>query len=138
MTREEAIGQLTRLRSYCLAETGTDDRDVAAIWKADAEALSIAIAALRGPTREQVEKMRGEWEWYDEDIGSPLEGTEREWGWRCSKCKTVLPDDFDDPDNSPVMSFCPFCGVPMIDEAVPWRSTVSVPEKARSVGEPRA
>ena len=29
-----------------MAETGTDDRDVAAIWKADAEALSIAIAAL--------------------------------------------------------------------------------------------
>lgn len=46
MTREEAIEQLTRLRSYCLAETGTDDRDVAAIWKADTEALSIAIAAL--------------------------------------------------------------------------------------------
>ena len=43
MTREEAIEQLTRLRSYCLAETGTDDRDVAAIWKADAEALSIAL-----------------------------------------------------------------------------------------------
>lgn len=48
MTREEAIGQLTRLRSYCLAEAGTYDRDAAAIWKADAEALSIAIAALRG------------------------------------------------------------------------------------------
>ena len=46
MTREEAIGQLTRLRSYCSAEAGTDDRDAAAIWKADAEALSIAIAAL--------------------------------------------------------------------------------------------
>lgn len=46
MTIEEAIGQLTRLRSYCSAEAGTDDRDVAAIWKADAEALSIAIAAL--------------------------------------------------------------------------------------------
>ena len=46
MTIEEAIGQLTRLRSYCSAEAGTDDRDAATIWKADAEALSIAIAAL--------------------------------------------------------------------------------------------
>ena len=46
MTREEAIGQLTRLRSYCSEEAGTYDRDAAAIWKADAEALSIAIAAL--------------------------------------------------------------------------------------------
>lgn len=71
------------------------------------------------PTREQVEKVwRGEWEWYDEEIGSPLEGVEREWGWRCSKCKTVLPDDFDDPDNPPAMSFCQRCGAPMTDEAV--------------------
>ena len=81
------------------------------------EALSVALTALRGPTREMVEKMRGEWEWYDEDIGSPLEGTEREWGWRCSKCKTVLPDDFDDPDNPPAMHFCQWCGAPMTNEA---------------------
>lgn len=70
------------------------------------------------PTREQVEKWRGEWEWYDEEIGSPLEGVEREWGWRCSKCKTVLPDDFDDPDNPPSMRFCPWCGAPMTAKAV--------------------
>ena len=70
-------------------------------------------------SREQVEKVwRGEWEWYDEEIGSPLEGVEREWGWRCSKCKAVLPDDFDDPDNPPAMRFCQWCGAPMTDEAV--------------------
>ena len=79
----------------------------------------VKIAALRTPTREQVEKVwRGEWEWYDEEIGSPLEGIEREWGWRCSKCKIVLPDDFDDPDNPPAMRFCQWCGAPMTDEAV--------------------
>ena len=82
------------------------------------EAIQVALTALRGPTREQVERMRGEWEWYDEEIGSPLEGTEREWGWRCSKCKVVLPDDFDDPDNPPAMRFCQWCGAPMTDEAV--------------------
>ena len=82
------------------------------------EALDLALAALRGPTREMVERMRGEWEWYDEEIGSPLVGTEREWGWRCSKCKVVLPDDFDDPDNPPAMRFCQWCGAPMTDEAV--------------------
>lgn len=71
-----------------------------------------------GLTREQVEKWKGEWEWYDEEIGSPLEGVEREWGWRCSKCKVVLPDDFDDPDNPPAMRFCPSCGVALTDEAV--------------------
>ena len=83
------------------------------------EAIEIAIATLRPVSREQVEKVwRGEWEWYDEEVGSPLEGIEREWGWRCSKCKTVLPDDFDDPDNPPAMRFCQWCGAPLTDEAV--------------------
>ena len=83
------------------------------------EALDMAITALRPVSREQVEKVwRGEWEWYDEEVGSPLEGIEREWGWRCSKCKVVLPDDFDDPDNPPTMRFCQWCGAPMTDEAV--------------------
>ena len=82
-------------------------------------ALDMALSALRPVSREQVEKVwRGEWEWYDEEVGSPLEGIEREWGWRCSKCKVVLPDDFDDPDNPPAMRFCQWCGAPMTDEAV--------------------
>ena len=105
MTREEAIGQLTRLRSYCLAETGTDDRDVAAIWKADAEALSIAIAALRGPTREQVEKMRGKF--FQAGIDDVAQDT-----WRCSRC---LAQEF---GNIQGINFCPSCGAPMTDEAV--------------------
>lgn len=83
------------------------------------EALDLALSALRPVSREQVEKVwRSEWEWYDEEVGSPLEGTERDWGWRCSKCKVVLPDDFDDPDNPPAMRFCQWCGAPMTDEAV--------------------
>ena len=78
-----------------------------------------SISALRPVRREQVEKVwKGEWEWYDEEVGSPLEGIEREWGWQCSKCKVVLPDDFDDPDNPPAMRFCQWCGAPMTDEAV--------------------
>ena len=44
--------------------------------------------------REQVEKIwEGEWEWFDETVGTPIDGYEREWGWRCSKCKTALPDE---------------------------------------------
>ena len=78
-----------------------------------------SISALRPVSREQVEKVwKGEWEWYDEEVGRPLEGIEREWGWQCSKCKVVLPDDFDDPDNPPAMRFCQWCGAPMTDEAV--------------------
>ena len=83
------------------------------------DAIEEAISALRPVSREQVEKVwRGEWEWYDEEVGSPLEGIDREWGWRCSKCKVGLPDDFDDPDNPPAMRFCQWCGAPMTDEAV--------------------
>ena len=80
------------------------------------EVAQTALSALRPVSRERV--WRGEWEWYDEEVGSPLEGIEREWGWRCSKCKVVLPDDFDDPDNPPAMRFCQWCGAPMTDEAV--------------------
>ena len=109
MTREEAILEFeTMLAKYA--------------FEADeAQAIGKAFEALRPVSRERMEKVRswrGEWEWYDEEIGSPLEGTEREWGWRCSECKVVLPDDFDDPDNPPAMRFCQWCGAPMTDEAV--------------------
>ena len=107
MTREEAIKELETIK-MCEVDTV---RQV--------QALDVALSALRPVSREQLEKVwRGEWEWYDEEIGSPLEGIEREWGWRCSKCKVVLPDDFDDPDNPPAMRFCQWCGAPMTDEAV--------------------
>ena len=115
MTREEAIEELERL----LRHWDDLENDKRCFWGYDQEAVALALSALRGPTREQVEKVwRGEWEWYDEEVGSPLEGIEREWGWRCSKCKVVLPDDFDDPDNPPAMRFCQWCGAPMTDESV--------------------
>ena len=107
MTREEAIAELESIKQ-CQVDT-----------RREIEALDLALYALRPVSREKVEKVwRGEWEWYDEEIGSPLEGIEREWGWRCSKCKTVLPDEFDNPDDSPAMRFCQWCGAPMTDEAV--------------------
>lgn len=115
MTREEAITQLDLLLEYCESMMTSEYP----VWRRDCEALQMLIAALRPVRREQVEKVwKGEWEWYDEEVGSPLEGIEREWGWQCSKCKVVLPDDFDDPDNPPAMRFCQWCGAPMTDEAV--------------------
>lgn len=115
MTREEII------KEYEMAVEGGEliapfmGEDVKKAY----EMLKAGLSALRPITREQVERVgRAEWEWYDEEIGSPLEGVEREWGWRCSKCKVVLPDDFDDPDNPPAMRFCPNCGAPMTDKAV--------------------
>lgn len=115
MTREEAIKQIESLFEHCEAMMTSDEP----VWSQDCEALKVALFALRGPTREQVEKAwRGEWEWFDETVGTPIDGYEREWGWRCSKCKTVLPDEFDNPDDSPAMRFCQWCGAPMTDEAV--------------------
>lgn len=120
MTRKEAITCLQEKYDYCksfydLAAHPEEDYPEMAKYL---QALQIALSALRPITREQVEKMRGEWEWFDETVGTPIDGYEREWGWQCSKCKTVLPDEFDNPDDSPAMRFCQWCGAPMTDEAV--------------------
>lgn len=121
MTREEAIALLNEQYETCkrIYDCSADQRKSYPNVPQFMEALGMALTALRPVRREQVEKVwRGEWEWYDEEVGSPLDGIEREWGWRCSKCKVVLPDDFDDPDNPPGMRFCMWCGAPMTDEAV--------------------
>lgn len=71
-----------------------------------------AIPALRTPTREQVEKMRGEW------MGSADGYADGELvydTWECSHCGYVI-DEEDDPDMLP--QFCPKCCSIMTDEAV--------------------
>lgn len=60
-----------------------------------------------------VQVVHGQWEWFDEDTGTPITGYEREWGWRCSRCKHELPDDYDDPDYRPMLDYCPYCGAKM-------------------------
>ena len=137
MAREEAIkvlknggievcGEADRISEFIAALDVALDALIPPTRENELEAENIELKErivnwrnYMAPTREQVEKVwRGEWEWYDEEVGSPLEGIEREWGWRCSKCKAVLPDDFDDPDNPPAMRFCQWCGAPITDEAV--------------------
>lgn len=117
MTNQEIIERLRMMKAAWIvtADTTPESQETAA-WAA--EAINGAISALKGPTREQVEKMRGEWEWFDEEVTATFGYYEREWGWRCSKCGVVLPDDFDNPDDSPAMRFCQWCGAPMTDEAV--------------------
>ena len=68
------------------------------------EALDLALAALRGPTREMVERMRGEW-------------IKKDGYTECSKCEYWYdsPESEDDGDRP---AFCPACGAPMTDEAV--------------------
>lgn len=69
------------------------------------------------PTREQVEKMRGEW--------IRTHSTDNFWTevWKCSHC------GFED-DNGDCFDFCPECGQPKTDEAVDmmlerWKEAVS-------------
>lgn len=121
MTREEAIELLNEQYETCkrIYDCSADQRKSYPNVPQFMEALGMALTALLPITREQVEKVwRGEWEWFDETVGTPIDGYEREWGWRCSKCKTVLPDEFDNPDDSPAMRFCQWCGAPMTDKAV--------------------
>ena len=97
MTREEAIEVLRRLPIGLM--------DLSCEQKSDlTEALNIALAALRGPTREQVEALRGEW-------------IKRDGYTECSKCEYWYPSGEveEEDDRTP---FCPRCGRPMTDEAV--------------------
>lgn len=89
MTREEAIREIETVKQ-CEVDA-----------RKQIQALDMALAALRPITREQVEKMRGEW---------TTDGV-------CSRC------GFDAMyyKGVPVQvrtNYCPTCGSPMTDEAV--------------------
>lgn len=104
MTREEAIRILDRRTT--IAGDGYSFEQIN-------EAIDVAIAALRGPTREHVEKA-----WGGEWIGSADGYADGELVydiWECSECGYVI-DEEDDPDMLP--QFCPKCYAPMTDEAV--------------------
>ena len=101
MTREEAIEELERLlRHWDLIDEGIYD-----LSEHDQDAVEIALSALRPVSREQVEKVRGEWKmnsnWPDTII--------------CAKCC----HRFDVwKHESKDFHFCPYCGCAMTDEAV--------------------
>ena len=79
------------------------------------ELEKVKIAALRPITREQVEKVRGEW--IDCDGGKvPVDKYGQPFGWAmCSACGEYLTAS----DEYPCIGhFCPNCGAPMTDDAV--------------------
>ena len=101
MTREEAIKQIESLFEHCEAMMTSDEP----VWSQDCEALKVALFALRGPTREQVENVwKGKWE-----PGNPI-------------CPICGKDKFDGLDADIwadwMPNFCPHCGAPMTDKAV--------------------
>ena len=106
MTREEAITIIERVHHTESKWPGTEDT---------LEALDLAIAALRGPAREMVERVRGEWLNFYNDFSTA----------ECSKCGELF-DVSDTEENLKVLfeafqkyyRFCPACGSPMTDEAV--------------------
>ena len=110
MTREEAIDVVGEYRNVISKMENTEYT---------VEALDVALTALRGPTREQVERMRGEWipaesDFDDDDTLFDVD----DWcDWQCSACHSEIC--YDDPmERRWLPKFCPNCGAPMTDEAV--------------------
>ena len=101
MTREEAIERIERLKRSCrdLAAGMPDEPG----WTLHGMALDMALSALRPVSREQVERMRGEWRPTEYPFMGECED--------CSVCgyRTAWGHGF---------RFCPHCGARMTDEAV--------------------
>ena len=122
MTREEAIKVLENGSWWDSLDDDISDADMNPLQ----DALDLALAALRGPTREMVERM--------------FPGCEMCEGWNTIKLKPCANGDLgvqadigsagkDDTFGLVVynhllasgyvdFSFCPFCGKPKTDEAV--------------------
>ena len=81
----------------------------------DYELLKAGLNALRGPTREMVERMRGEWIGLrGEKVKIDKYGCPVDWAM-CSVCREYLTASEEYSCNG---HFCPNCGAPMTDEAV--------------------
>ena len=105
MTREEAIMQIESLKNYCEYMADSDENG-AYVFDLDEQALDLALNALRPVSREQVERMRGEW------IIPTVIGGRAFNIPHCSVCNGV-PCGTDENTR-----FCAHCGAPMADEAV--------------------
>ena len=124
MNLEEAIKLLKQYQGYDPMFTGGETLKHA--FDLTDETVDTLLTALRPVSREQVEKMRGEWVAKHrhrggfrrvtgvDDMGEQRTITidERcEYDDRyCSKCGKQSPDNF--------LNFCGYCGAPMKDEAV--------------------
>ena len=114
MTNQEIIESLRTLKvAVMVTACTTPEAQEPAAWVA--EAINGAISALKGPTKEQVEKMRGEWIDIDGEK-VPVDKYGQPYGWaQCSACKRYLTASAEHPCTG---HFCPNCGAPMTDEAV--------------------
>ena len=99
MTREEAIEELERL----LRHWDDLENDKRCFWGYDKEAVALALSALRPVSREQVERIRGEWKNFKPLI-------------ECQICGEIY-NRYGENEGKP-FDFCPACGAPMTDEAM--------------------
>ena len=106
MTREEAI-EYFKMKVSAREAIGND-------IGTDYEAYKIALSALRPVSREQVERMRGEWIGDNDERVETIDGSPTKSA-TCSACGNWLIGS----DEYPCAGhFCPSCGAPMTDEAV--------------------
>ena len=109
MTREKAIEILRKRQRCCKVIAEHANEAVKADELQEVEAIDLAIAALRGPTREQVERMfRG------------CADCQRK---TCVSCRLFgrVPErciDCNNQDKWSPWNFCPVCGKPLTNEAV--------------------
>ena len=108
MTREEASVQIEGLKKYC-EDMADSDESGAYVFDLDVQALDLALAALRGPTREMVERMFPGCEYCKKHT---IKFVRIEMGYNDSPGS---PERLN-PTRTP--KFCPICGAPMTDEAV--------------------
>ena len=102
MKREGAINTLRKFPIGLMDLGSKEKQDIT-------EAIDMALAALRGPTREQVEALRGDW------IDKPT-GRYGQWQTWCSACGKH--SGIGGIKNNRHRNFCPNCGCPQTDEAV--------------------
>ena len=102
MTREEAIKELERLLSHW---DDLENGKRSFRWYSKT-AIEVALSALRPVSREQVERMAGEWV---QDINK---GPAVFYCSSCGESFEIHSYEFQE------YRFCPFCMSPMTDEAV--------------------
>ena len=100
MTRKEAFDVVGEYRNVISKMENTEYT---------VEALDVALAALRGPTREMVEKV-----WFQEPY-TRLETWEREDGATVYSAKNTCMSC---GQETPIGNFCNNCGAALTDEAV--------------------
>lgn len=102
MTNEEAIKLLKQYQGY--DPMFPDGETLKHAFDLTDETVDTLLTALRPVSREQVERMRGEWR--------PIHGLSE---YYCSRCGEEFEIHAYDKDK---YQFCPCCMAPMTDEAV--------------------